>query len=155
MKKTDAGRMLRDNRWICIRMEQHVNQVLLPWGITAVQAQVLLYILDQGPRGTSLTAIHRTFGYSMATLSGMLKRLREKGYVRAEHCEGDERCKLLFATEKGEGDRAALERVIGDAQRQFYSCLSPGELADLDRMQHKLLVHLSALAQETKEVSKS
>ena len=155
MKEIDAGRMLRDNRRICIRMEQHVNRVLAPRGITAVQAQVLLYILDQGPRGTSLTAIHRTFGYSMATLSGMLKRLREKGYVRAEHCEGDERCKLLLATEKGAGDRAALERVIGQAQRQFYSCLSPGELAGLDQMQQKLLAHLSALAQETKEVSKS
>ena len=105
MKENHAGRILRDNRRICIGMEQYVNRSLAPRGITAAQAQVLCYILDQGPQGTSLTAIHRTFGYSMATLSGMLKRLREKGYVRAEHCAGDERCKLLFATEKGEGER--------------------------------------------------
>lgn len=66
-----------------------------------MQAHILQYILRHREHGTSLTAIHRDFGYSMATLSGMLKRLREKGYIRTETCAVDDRRKLLYPTEKG------------------------------------------------------
>ena len=78
MTTVDRSQLIRDNRWISIQMEQWVNRTLEPVGLTAAQASILLHVLNQGEEGTSLTAIHRAFGYSMPTLSGMLKRLREK-----------------------------------------------------------------------------
>ena len=95
MAQSRQGQLYRDSRWICIQVEQQLNRCLAPKGITAVQANILLYILRQSGRGVSLTDIHRTFGYSMATLSSMAKRLREKGYIRAERCRGDERLSLI------------------------------------------------------------
>lgn len=86
MKQIDCEQLVQDNRQICLRMERLANRFMEAEGLTAVQGHLLLYILLKGDSGTSLTAIHREFGYSKATLSNMLKRLREKGYVRVASC---------------------------------------------------------------------
>lgn len=91
----------------------------------------------------------------MAALSGMVKRLREKGYVRVECCVRDDRCKLLFPTEKGRQIQPFLEETTRKVQEQIYGCLSQQELATLDQLQKKLLKNLSQLTQpKSKEASK-
>lgn len=148
MAELDREQILRDNRRICIQMEQWANSSLARWELTAIQAQILLYILDRSDQGTSLTSLHRDFGYSMAALSGMLKRLKEKGYVRVEHCAGDDRRKLLFATEKATRLQNFISHATGQIQRRLYDCFSLEELATLDRLQKKLLHNLSILTQQ-------
>ncbi|MEQ2444052.1 MarR family transcriptional regulator [Pseudoflavonifractor sp. CLA-AP-H29] len=107
-------------------------------------------------QGTLLTDIHRAFGYSMATLSGMVKRLREKGYIRVERCEEDDRRRLLFATEKARQLWPDLEETIQGVHSRLYDGFSQEELSALDHLQGKLLQNLSALtAQSQKEESKS
>ena len=151
MTAAEQRRILRANRWICIQMEQYVNHCLTPTGLTATQAYILLYILHHSDQGTSLTAIHREFGYSMATLSGMLKRLRSKGYVRAEPCGEDDRRKLLFGTEDGRQMQAFLESRIQQAQGQLCGHLSQEDLTALSRLQGKMLDNLSALREQRNE----
>ena len=124
-----------------------------PYG---AQAQILLALLDRGGQGALLTQLHQAFGYSIPTLSCMVKRLREKGYIRAEHCCEDDRRRLLFATEAARQLRPELERIIGAVHRQLYDGFSPEDLDTLDRLQQKLLRNLSPLMEETqKEESKS
>ena len=92
----------------------------------------------------------------MAAMSGLVKRLREKDYVRVEPCARDDRKKILFGTDKGKEAREFLDRAICEAQNQLYSGFSPEELATLDRLQKKMLQNLSTLTQNhSKEVSKS
>lgn len=156
MTAAKQRQILRENRWICIQMEQYVNRCLAPVDLTATQAYILLYILRHSDQGTSLTAIHREFGYSMPTLSGMLKRLRSKGYVRVEHCDGDDRRKLLFGTEKGQRMRDSLEGTIRYLQERLCDRFSQEELEALSRLQGKMLENLSALRErDEKEDSKS
>ena len=145
--ETDRGAMVRDNRQISIQLELLANRVMAQKGLTTIQAHMLLYILAHSAQGTSLTDIHREFGYSMAALSGLVKRLREKGYVRAEPCVRDDRRKLLFGTRKGEEVRDFLDRTILLAQDQLYREFSAQELAELDRLQKKMLRNLSGLTQ--------
>lgn len=150
----DRDVLARDNRQISILMEMRANQALSEHELTAVQAHMLLYILHHSEEGTSLTAIHQELGVSKAALSSLVKRLREKGYVQVERCAGDDRRKLLFPTEKGRNIRASLEHSIGTLQERMYRCFSPQELAELDRMQKKMLRNLSVSNEETnKEVS--
>ena len=73
--------LIQENRQINIQLEQAGNRAMAQKGLTAIQAHVLLYILDHSEQGISLTDIHREFGYSMAAMSGLVKRLREKEYV--------------------------------------------------------------------------
>lgn len=154
--KLDRDTMVRDNRQISIRMEIWANRAVAQQGLTAVQANMLLYILRHSDQGTSLTAIHQEFGYSMAALSGLLKRLREKGYVRVERCEGDDRRKLIFGTEKGTQAQESLDRAICEMQDQLYGSFTPEELRTLDRLQKKMLHNLSKSPEsKSKEVSPS
>ena len=97
--------MARDNRLIGIQQEKLADRVRGRKGLTAAQAFMLWYILRHAEEGTSLTAMHREFGYSKAAISSSLKNLREKGYVRMERCLEDDRRKLLFATEAGRQER--------------------------------------------------
>ena len=143
--ETDRSAMVRDNRQISIQLELLANRVMAQKGLTTIQAHMLLYILAHSAQGTSLTDIHREFGYSMAALSGLVKRLREKGYVRVEPCVQDDRRKLLFGTRKGEEVRDFLDRTILRAQDQLYREFSAQELAELDRLQKKMLHNLSEL----------
>lgn len=90
----------------------------------------------------------------MATMSGMVKRLREKGYLVAKHCKEDDRCRLLCATEKSRRLQGELEQVIDTVQYGLYRGLSPDDLHTLDRVQGKMIQNLSALS-APKEESKS
>ena len=143
----DRSMMIQENRQISIQLELLANRVMAQKGLTTIQAHMLLYILAHSAQGTSLTDIHREFGYSMAALSGLVKRLREKGYVRVEPCVQDDRRKLLFGTRKGEEVRDFLDRTILRAQDQLYREFSAQELAELDRLQKKMLHNLSELTQ--------
>ena len=95
----DLGEMVRDSRCISIQLNARADRALSQQGLTGVQARVLLYILKHSNTGVSLTELHRDLNFSMAAASGLIKRLREKGYVRVESCLLDERRKLLYATE--------------------------------------------------------
>ncbi len=120
----DLGEMVTDSRLIGMQISARGSKALSKQGLTAIQARVLLYILEHSKRGTSLTEIHRETGYSMAATSGLIKRLREKDYVRVEACKLDERRKLLFATEKGERVRESIDAVHEEpaqpALQRFY-----------------------------------
>ena len=152
--EADRDTMARDNRQISIQLELRANEVLARKGLTAMQAHMLLYILRHSEEGASLTTIHRESGYSMASLSGLVKRLREKGYVRVERCVGDDRRKLLFATEKGCQLQETLDRSMEVLQDRLYDQFSQEELDQLDRMQKKMLHNLSQTGEMTnKEVT--
>ena len=149
--ESDRTVMMQENRQIHIQMEQMGNRAMAQKGLTATQAQVLLYILNHAEQGVSLTDIHREFRYSMAALSELVKRLREKNYVRVERCARDDRRKLLLGTEKGKEVRAFLDRAISETQDQLYSGFSQEELAALDCLQKKMLRNLSAMTQNFKK----
>ena len=149
--ESDRTVMMQENRQIHIQMEQMGNRAMAQKGLTATQAQVLLYILNHAEQGVSLTDIHREFRYSMAALSELVKRLREKNYVRVERCARDDRRKLLLGTEKGKEVRAFLDRAISETQDQLFSGFSQEELAALDCLQKKMLRNLSAMTQNFKK----
>ena len=107
----DLGEMLRDSRRISNQLHRRGSRALAEQGITDVQARVILYLLKHADTGASLTDVHRELHFSMAAASGLIKRLREKGYIRVEACALDERRKLfvLYAV-----PARFIERFSGD-----------------------------------------
>lgn len=76
--------------------------------------------------------------------------------MRVERCEGDDRRKLLFGTEKGAQAQESLDRAICEMQDQLYGSFTPEELCTLDRLQKKMLHNLSKSPEsKSKEVSPS
>lgn len=140
----ERSRLILDSRHISIQLDQLVNRTLAETGLTLVQAKALLYMMGQPDTGTSVTALHRAAGCSKATISNLVKRLREKGYVRVEHCREDDRRRLLFVTEKGRRVQSLLDAAIRRAEETLYLGFTDQELSDLDRLQQRMLHNLSA-----------
>ena len=78
----------------------------------------------------------------MAAASGLIKRLREKGYIRVEACALDERRKLLYVTEKGSRVREVLDVSLRAIPDQLYRGFTEEEVATLHRLQKKMLQNL-------------
>lgn len=150
----DRNTITQENRRICIQTEQAANQIVAPYDLTGAQAHMLLYILAHTDEsGISLTQICQHLGYAKASGASLIKQLRRKGYIRVEFCKSDDRRKLLFATDKGTLLREHLEHAICSFHDRLFKGFSPAELAELDRLQIKLLQNLSAaVVNNSKEV---
>jgi DNA-binding MarR family transcriptional regulator len=140
----NRSRMVRESRQINTQLEQILNRSLAAADITGVQAHTLLHILGCSGGGTSVTELHRATGHSKATISHLIKQLRQKGYVCVSPCLEDDRCRLLSGTEKGARVQEFLARSIREAEDVLYQGFSPQELSTLDRLQKKMLHNLSA-----------
>ena len=138
----DLGEMLRDSRCISNRLHRRGSRALAEQGITDVQARVILYLLKHADTGASLTDVHRELHFSMAAASGLIKRLREKGYIRVEACALDERRKLLYVTEKGSRVREVLDSTLKAIPDLLYRGFTEEEVATLHRLQKKMLRNL-------------
>ena len=138
--------MIHDNRKISIQLENLTTKDMSPKGFTAIQGNVLLYILNHSKQGISLTEIQQDMGGSMASLSSMIKRLKKNGYVRVESSPGDDRKKLLFPTEKALEVREFLEESFRNCCDQVFDGFSDPEMEELERMQKKILWNLSKYA---------
>lgn len=139
----DRGRLIQDGRQIGIGLDQLANNILAGADITAVQALTLLYILQNAEEGVSVTSLHLASGHSKATVSRLVKRLWEKGYVSLEPSREDGRQRLLYGTREGRQLKAFLEQSISRSEERLYRGFSAGELEELDRLQKKMLRNLS------------
>ena len=143
-------RLIQDGRQIGIGLDQLINRILAQADITGVQALTLLYILQNSQNGVSVTSLHLASGHSKATVSKLVKRLWEKGYVSLEPSREDGRQRLLYGTKEGRQLKVFLERSIAASENQLYRGFSPGDLEALDRLQKKMLENLSP-APESKQ----
>src|SRR5699024_100240 len=78
----DLGRLAVDSRRMSIQLEQFTDRYTEALGLSAAQAYLLLYILHHSDPGTSLTQMHREFGFAKPSLCGMLKRLQKNGFIQ-------------------------------------------------------------------------
>lgn len=139
----DPGRLAVDSRRMSIRLEQFTDRYTEKLGLSAAQAHMLLYILHHSDPGTSLTQMHREFGYAKPSLCGMLKRLQKNGFVQVTPCREDGRRKLLSSTVKAAALEPVLVQAFRDSIEALYRGFSEEELGQLHRLQQKMLGNLS------------
>ena len=141
---TDLDALLRESHIIHIRWKQMANVLLEREQLTVAQAYLLEYILRHEAGGACITAICRESGLALPTMSRLVKRMRERTYVRMADCPGDARRKLLVPTEKAWKVRPFLTRCFQRTQALLFRDFSPQELEQLDHLQKKMLRNLSA-----------
>lgn len=87
----------RTMRSVCSSYTAMANQVLQPLGLTATQCEILLYLYQQPSELVETQALVQALHISPAALSGTLKQLKRKGYIRfSQH--GDLRKKQISLT---------------------------------------------------------
>ena len=120
--------------------------------VTGVQLYFLVYILRHHPEGTYLTDIARETGVSKSTLSALIKKLREKGYLYFQENPCDVRKKTVLPTEKLKLEGNAFLKKAEEMEDEICSGLSRQEKIQLLELEQKLLAQLSRMEHdETKK----
>lgn len=87
-------------RNVGLQVENFLQRELSDLNLTPAQANLLLVILNDYPQGTTVTELHEKMGTAKSSLSSLIKPLKQKGYLRTENHQADERVKVLLPTEK-------------------------------------------------------
>ncbi len=107
--------------------------------MSGVQVYFLVYILRHHPNGTYLTELCHEIGASKSTMSALIKKLREKGYLCFQEDPEDIRKKEVLPTERllEEGERIVAKAVRW--RRSFAVRLNRQERGQLWDLGQKLL----------------
>ena len=116
--------------------EKEFNNRLRTLGITASQCAVLDYLFDCEKEEVTQRDIEKGLNLRNPTVTGLLKRLDEKGYILSVPSNTDKRCKNIYLTEKAY-----------DIQRRMDKMLTIGmnkkEIEALEKMLNKVLYNIA------------
>lgn len=89
-------------------MEMQFNHSLKRWDLTSSQFSVIMYLLHNQDQEINQKMIEAAFLLKGPTVTGIVKRLVEKGFIRRRPDALDRRINYLELTEKG----LALETIV-------------------------------------------
>jgi len=89
--------------------EKEFNQLLKTIGITASQCALLDFLFYTDLEEINQKDIEAALSLQNPTVTGLLKRLDEKGYILSIPSNKDKRCKNIFLTEKAYDVRKVIE----------------------------------------------
>lgn len=99
--------------------EKDLNERLKKIGVTSSQCAVLDYLFHTSKEEVSQRDVEKNLNLKNPTVTGILKRLDEKGYVLCVPNANDKRKKTIYLTEKAydiqrrmEADRRKLDREL-------------------------------------------
>lgn len=143
MSKDDQRTALNNFRKIHIGIESSIGRFFLCKDLTAAQGHMLLYILARDRETLCPTELHRSLGLSRASVSELLKKLRDKGFITLTTEPGDERQKRIEPTEKGREMKRILDRMAARTERQIFAGFSPEETRAMLCFQRRILENLN------------
>ena len=111
------------------------NRNMAEYGLTSIQADVLVYVLmNYQKREVNQLDVQAVFKLTNPTVSGIVDRLEEKGFIKRVRSEKDARFRSLVALPKG----IALEQTLGQcavaAENYLVQKMSPEEQVEFNRL---------------------
>ncbi len=120
--KNDCGHRIKV---LHVLANQRMGQIVAALDLTPAQA-ILLHFFTQNPGARSRDA-EIYLSLTHPTVCGILSRLEEKGFLRAQADSQDRRCKRSFPTPQGLNAQADVERGIQAVEKQLVAGFSPEE----------------------------
>ena len=129
--------------------QQYLDRRLKQYDITPAQAHTLLFLLRETPkREVNQKDLEEHLRIRPSTVSGIVERLEQKGFLQRTTSENDARRRALTLTERGRSFEADFFHEAGAAERRIAALFSEEEYAQLRGM---LLRIISALQSEENE----
>lgn len=97
---------------------QMMNNALASMDLTAAQGQVIAFIVHR-QEPPCARDIEEAFQLSHPTVSGILSRLEQKGFIQVLPDEQDRRCKRLYVQQKGQDLHETMHQVIRDTEQRL------------------------------------
>ena len=118
--------------------------------VTGIQVYFLVYILRHHPKGTYLTELCHEIGVSKATMSALIKKLREKDYLYFHEEPEDVRKKKILPTAKLIAEGNDFLQKASEMEEEICSARDHEEQIQLWNLEQKLISELSVMEQNEK-----
>lgn len=123
-------------------IEAVINSQVTPKELTASQCRLLGYLGEHKDENLCSTDLHTRLHFSRATVSEMLKRLRQKGLISFEADLADDRLKYIRLTAKAYEMERFMDRTFADVRAQLYQDFTSEEQEEFLRLTRRMLGNL-------------
>ena len=123
--------------------EKDFNRMLKSIGITSSQCAVLDYLFHSSKEEITQRDIERHLSLNNPTVTGLLKRLDEKGFILSVPSTTDKRCKNIYLTEKAYDIQKKMEASRKKSDRQLTMGMTQKEVQALKKALEKVLYNIS------------
>ncbi len=121
--------------------QQAMNNALASMDLTAAQGHIMGYITHRAeppcPRD-----IEENFQLSHPTVSGILSRLEQKGFIEMRPDENDRRCKRIYALPKGLELKETMRGVIHATEDKMVQSFTEEEKAQFEDLLKRAIHNL-------------
>lgn len=108
-------------------MEDHCNKDMKDSGLTARQFDVLMYVKNHESGEVTQVMIEKDFQLSNPTVSGILKRLEQNGFIRRVAGMQDKRCNYIVLTNQAYGQLVLAEEKWKVQEEELFAEISSKE----------------------------
>ena len=123
--------------------EKELNERLKDIGITSSQCAVLDYLFHTSKEEVSQRDVEKNLNLKNPTVTGILRRLDEKGYIRCVPNAHDKRKKNIYLTEKAYDIQRRMEADRRKLDRELTRGLTKREVEALRKNLEKLLYNIA------------
>ena len=123
--------------------EKELNERLKDIGITSSQCAVLDYLFHTSKEEVSQRDVEKNLNLKNPTVTGILRRLDEKGYILCVPKAHDKRKKNIYLTEKAYDIQRRMEADRRKLDRELTRGLTKREVEALRKNLEKLLYNIA------------
>lgn len=123
--------------------EKDLNEKLKKLGITSSQCAVLDYLFHTNKDEVNQRDVEKNLNLKNPTVTGILKRLDEKGFILCVPNATDKRKKNIYLTEKAYDIQRRMEADRRKLDRQLTRGMSKKEIAALKKGLDKVLYNIA------------
>lgn len=123
-------------------VRQCMTNALAEMDLTGQQGQIIGYI-SHCAQSPCPRDIEETFQLSHPTVSGLLRRLENKGFIQLQPDPQDKRCKRIYLQDKGVCCNQRIEKAIASTEAQLLRDFSPEEQAQFQTFLDRAIANIS------------
>ena len=124
-------------------LDQAMTAALASMDLTAAQGHIMGYLAHVKappcPRD-----IENEFHLSHPTVSGLLSRLEQKGFLRLCPDPNDRRCKRIFLEQKGRECHGTMHRIIQENENRMVRDFTPEEKEQFASLLQRAIANMGA-----------
>lgn len=124
------GHLIRILHWCC---DQTMTEALEKVDLTASQGRLMAFVAHRGEQPTCARDVEAELHLTHPTVSGLLSRLEQKGFVTLETDPSDRRSKRIVISPKGLACHERMHAVIAENESRIVQGFTPEEKAQFAR----------------------
>jgi len=132
------GYLLRILHWCT---DQSMTAALEKMDLTAAQGHIMAFLAHR-EKPACPRDVETEFHLSHPTVSGLLSRLEQKGFIELRTDTEDRRCKRIYILPKGEECHELMHRTIQENERRIVSGFTPEEQEQFAALLHRAITNM-------------